>query len=451
MSFREARVALRLRSGAAMKTTAALVAIAIAACASAPGPGAPDATDPPGPGAIDAPAVTTTPDARTPAMDAGPGPASAACGAGATQVATWTAPWNVTMIRALWTGSSYMTAVVVQADPSATEGTPSLYVMRMGADGALVPGSARAIGSGIEIYPRLAWSGSELAVVYERDIPNSRTEIHFARVDAAGEPIAGSDRVVSSEIGYERMPAVAWDPVDRQWAVAWNDGYDQPTDHVRLARVDAAGALVPGSEIQIDQQPGEADIGFWGSPLAWAGDRFVLTWTEGTLVHVSAITGAGAVSTPFTVEGAVKGGNDHLSGYVVESKVAVGESGYAVTWLESDSLDRFFLHVARGDAGGYVAGSNVILDPGQDSAALMTSMIWNGREYAIQWTRYADEHTKLARLTASGAPIETLDFPCTQYGDFNVDLASSGTDYALVYPVTSVGLGYTLLVSIPPT
>jgi hypothetical protein len=61
----------------------------------------------------------------------------------------------------------------------------------------------------------IAWSGSELGIVYG-DNRNDVDHVYFARLDANGELIAGSERLLDLSPGSQTMPDIAWDPVHAQ-------------------------------------------------------------------------------------------------------------------------------------------------------------------------------------------------------------------------------------------
>jgi hypothetical protein len=71
--------------------------------------------------------------------------------------------------------------------------------------------------------PAIVWSGKEYGVAW-KDSSDSYPEIHFARVSPEGEKIHGSEKRVSSDDDcYSGSPALAWNQVDGEYAIVWED------------------------------------------------------------------------------------------------------------------------------------------------------------------------------------------------------------------------------------
>jgi hypothetical protein len=347
------------------------------------------------------------------------------CGvAGIADVATGPIPSRLPMI--VWNGSRY--ALVFQTT-TAPEQTRFAFADR---DGALVPGSIRSVnpaGTVGQLAPTIAWSGSEYLVMYTA--ARNGDDIEVVRVDANGEPIAGSVVTMPTLAGSNGWGTVAWDPIDQRWGAEWINSTTQPYQStVRLARLSSAGAKL--GEVQANPGTSCCMLNYLDARVIWGGSRFAIAWETKGALHVSEITGAGVVTTPAVFPSSSTAWDPQ------SVALASNGAGYAIVYTDhDDATGRYVVHFARTDANGYVPGSDhVISSPG--AFGDNPSVVWTGSEYGVAWSeRGATNVNEIwsARLDASGAIIDGTRRQLTCGGRSNLwpEIAWDGSRYAIAY------------------
>jgi hypothetical protein len=313
------------------------------------------------------------------------------------------------MPRATWTGAHY---VVLSRDGAA--GVAEVRAAIMSADGVLAPGSAHLLSPDDGQTSDLAsgaWSGSELAVVYADE--SAANTVHFARADADGALIAGSDVTIGPGV----QASVAWDPADRQWAVAWRDDTTwPPPGSVRFVRVSATGAIVAGSAVYVAYGATLSDT---GTALVWnpARARFAVLSLGTDAVRVSEINGT-TVTTPVTIPAKP----------VARAALATDGAGYGVAWTNSEGTAR--VRFARGDASGAPPSASVVFAP---SFADEPDLVWTGSEYLVVLA--GDDQIVTARVDATGAivPGSERTVSCAPSAADYPSIAWRGDGYAITY------------------
>jgi hypothetical protein len=226
---------------------------------------------------------------------------------------------------------------------------------------------------------RIAWSGTEFGLVYadDRNMTTDRA-VYFARLDATGTPIPGSEVQLGGQAGTQDDPAVVWDPVNDQWGVAWVHMPGGGDVDVHFARIDANGAIVAGSELEVSTIPaGWGWLSYSGSsPLIWNGSEFVVVWTTQDTVVLSEIPPLGGAPSNIYVGGV---------GAQVPTRAAIAWDGarYGLTWMNWD-FGHYRVHFALVDAAGLVAGTDTPLGTTTDYSG-EPSIVWTGTHHAVAW------------------------------------------------------------------
>ncbi|HTJ40684.1 MAG TPA: hypothetical protein VL463_01270 [Kofleriaceae bacterium] len=390
------------------------LAIILGACASARG-GAGDPLDS-GADSIDAGASDG---ANVPATDA---PISACGTVGVVDVAT--GPIGSRLPTLVWNGSRYALAFQTDVSPERAQ------FAFADADGELVPGSIRAVnasGDVGQLTPTIAWSGTEYLVMYTA--ARNGDDIEVARVGANGEPIAGSVVRLPTMTGDNGWGSVAWDPIDHVWGAEWINLQGYATT-ARFARLSSTGAKL--GEVQANTGTDCCMLNYLNARVVWSGARFAIAWeTKGSL-HVSEITGAGAVTTPAVFP------SDSTAWDPQSVALVSNGAGYAIVYTDrDDATGNFVVHFARTDGGGYIAGSDhVISNPG--AFGDNPSVVWTGSEYGVTWSERGGANVNeiwSARLDASGALIDGTRQQLTCGGKSNLwpEIAWDGTRYGIAY------------------
>jgi hypothetical protein len=301
---------------------------------------------------------------------------------------------------------------------------PEIKATRVSPDGhALdVPPILIAGGIGAQGRPSVAWTGQSFLVVWEDDEPT--IHLRAARVREDGKVIDPEGFSVVDGPGFEFRPAVAFDGTNAM--VAWSDSRDGDSD-MFVARVRPDGLVLDQDGIRVSHDgKSEQD-----AAIAWNGECYLLVWDRIPAGNDSNIQAArvgpdGAVldSPPLTITAE--------SGFQAEPSVASDGSDFLVTWNGNLPLE-----------GGRVTGDGDVLDPGgfvifPDHTGSYEPMVdWDGAHYVVAWFGYTSPEyvMRVARVTPAA---EVLDDPPIEldrgrYGGSLVALAWDGVRHLVVW------------------
>lgn len=120
-------------------------------------------------------------------------------------------------------------------------------------------------------YPSIVWNSSGYGLAWQ-DNRSGNYEIYFARLNATGDIIYGSEIRVTNATGDAKHPVLVWN--GSSYALAWNDNRTG-RNQIYLALINEAGSKT-SSDIQISASPQDAIY----PSLAWAGDKWALAWHD---------------------------------------------------------------------------------------------------------------------------------------------------------------------------
>lgn len=327
---------------------------------------------------------------------------------------------QISLPRLVWNGTRY---AMVWYDDST--GAQTAYFAFVSAAGQLDPASIRQVsapGAG-GAFTLAAFSGSEYGIVYA-GIPDRR--VHFMRVSAAGEPIAGSDITVGT---MQDGLAIVWNRDRAEWALAWHfltrTGVS-PLYQISLARITAASPTTPASTTAVAAGAGIADLAFYGnSPLVWTGERYAVAFVPGGggQSRIAEVSPDGTVLRTILL-GSVARSHGRAS-------LAWAGSGYGATWTEGGTSGLRFGRVDKD--GTYVVASERQIGAAGDALSAPT-LAWNGREFLIHWQKVQGMQSEIwgMRLSATGAVTQPEQQIAPDYAWF----ASSdwnGCQFAVTY------------------
>jgi hypothetical protein len=249
-------------------------------------------------------------------------------------------------------------------------------------------------------------------------------QVHFARLDPTGALVAGSEVLVSDPASGGEAVSIAWDPVDRIYAVVWFTTYSG----LHMRRFDATGAPIASADTRI----GSGMLAHTGTPFIWTGDRFaVLSRSLAPAPPGSPLT-LREVLADGTVVRTVDLG---LSGF--GAALAHGGSEYGVVWQQDGGVVEF----ARIDASGVVAGSRLVLDAGPYAGD--ADIVRGAGEYGVTWHRGSATNPYdvfFARVTATGTVAETSRLTASPEHDWWPSITWCG-QYAVAYVRGAARLG----------
>lgn len=194
-------------------------------------------------------------------------------------------------------GSNYLVAW----DDSRNNGTTGhdIFGVRVNALGVAEDPSGLAISTAAndQLSPALASDGANYLVVWEDDRntsnPNYTTNIYGARVTPAGTVQDSAGIAISTTVGYQRAPAVAygganyfvvWQDNRNRWATGYYDLYG--------ARVSPAAGVLDPAGIVIDKGTGEQQY----PSVAHDGTNYLVAWLQGgSAIYGTRVNPAGAL------------------------------------------------------------------------------------------------------------------------------------------------------------
>ena len=186
-------------------------------------------------------------------------------------------------------GSNYFVTWFDLRNSSAAD----LYLGRVRADGAVLDGSGRALGTTLNDGPQIASDGDDVLAVWVR---SSGRDLVARRFDASAQPIGADLTLAPASPNAPASPAVAGGPSG--YLVAWRDqrNYAASQNDIFAARVERGGALLDpvgfpvstATNHQIDPR------------VAANAGNYLVAWTDyrdgvSQDIYAARITGAGTV------------------------------------------------------------------------------------------------------------------------------------------------------------
>jgi hypothetical protein len=203
--------------------------------------------------------------------------------------------------------------------------------------------------------------------------------------------------------------AVAWNPVDGEWGVLFEDQYNIDPNmpgliHTRLCfgRVTADGTWVADSKKLLTSTDTDhsAELGDWVNPMIWAGDRYAAVWAEygpvTTDVFLGELTADGTTTRVQIDEGRFSRG-----------VVAWDGVGYGLAWGHWDFDDHFNLRFAYVEGG--VASEQLHLGDDQIYSG-DASIVANGDGFTVAWHDMVNDTTRVyyAKVDPQTLAAETV-------------------------------------------
>jgi hypothetical protein len=350
--------------------------------------------------------------------DAATGPALVACTE--TRVTNTAGSERATALVA--TTSELVAQWVAGAAPTA-----SISMTRLGFDATPIGNTAFVAGDVLE--PELAWSGSELGLVYSKPASNNY-EVHFDAYSPAGVLQGAELQVTGSPSQVDRRANLI--RRGNEWAITFRNTVSP--SHLYITRV-AGGALVAGSELLVSAADRHSvaaiTLDDMGYAVAWT-NRITNTTTNETWF------------TQLLPDGSKRGGDFKVTPTgVLEAMPSIVWSGseYGLAWTDSRAgVDEVYF--ARFTAIGTRSGPELRLSGANSDSP---SLVSDGTGYAIAWADGRDgaQDIFLSLLDASGArrggDVRVTNLPGASTAPHVVLLPGGG--YAIAWTDARAGTG----------
>jgi hypothetical protein len=293
-----------------------------------------------------------------------------------------------------WTGSEYGVAWQDFRD-----GNWEIYFARLDASGDLIPGSEVRVTStsGNTENPSLVWTGAEYGLAWD-DYHASAWVVSFTRLSPTGEILMEETRV-SRSLGRDfRQPSLVW--TGEEYGVAWHAEQIGGNWEIDFARVDASGVRIDDPILVSDADPANS----YAPSLVWADGEYGLVWRDKRDGNWE------LYFTRIDPESGPVGSNVRITndpGYSSELDLIWTGAEYGVAWNDSRDGD-WEVYFATFDENGSRAGFDlrVSVDDAYDS--WYPAIAWSGGEYGITWqdARHGNDEVYFARLDSSGGWVE---------------------------------------------
>lgn len=314
-----------------------------------------------------------------------------------------------------WNGSEY--GVAWTDNRNATEETIydfDVYFARIDASGALIPGSEVQLTSGINqsAYPSLLWVRDEWVVAFTDD-RSDRYEIYLARLDASGALI-DENRISDADEANSTITDIA--ATDTGFAVIWNDRRDAGV--LELTRYNPYLVILDGEgnpvseNIRLDAVDAENDIAL-APAVAWSGSELGVVWSD----YRAGASTRHLVYQRVSADGTLLGENVELTGLSDDGNLADlaeypdilwnGDS-FTVLWRDrtlDDSTDQLFTR--RISPNGERLGSENQQITNSATQIVLPRFAWSGSDHAVTYFEGTDEVSDVfvTRLDETGARI----------------------------------------------
>ncbi|MBW2264191.1 MAG: putative metal-binding motif-containing protein, partial [Deltaproteobacteria bacterium] len=167
-----------------------------------------------------------------------------------------------------WTGSEL--GLVWHDD---RHGSYEIYFQRLDPDLTEVGSEVRVTDapSYYSWYPAIAWSGSHYGLAW-RDYRDGNHDVFFTTLDPDGTKVV-TDTAMTTSVGWAHTPDIVW--AASKWAVSWQDDRHSWQWEVYLAFMDTAGIKI-GSDVRVTNDTAESEV----PQLAWSGSEFAIHWAD---------------------------------------------------------------------------------------------------------------------------------------------------------------------------
>ena len=324
--------------------------------------------------------------------------------------------------------------LVVWEDARSGSGFTDIYGARVTPGGTVLDPSGLVISQSANDQgsPALAFDGANFLVVWEDD--RSYAEIYGARVTPGGTVLDPAGFVISQAADAQLFPAVAFD--GSNFLVVWEDGRSGSSCDIYGARVTPAGTVLDPTGFVISW----AGTIQWFPALGFDGTNFLVVWQDDrnggyySDIYGARVTPGGTVLDP---SGFVISQPANSQWYP-----ALGFDGtnFLVAWQDDRSGEYYFdIYGARVTPGGTVldpSGFYISQAAGWEKSPALG---FDGTNFLVVWTderNYPDTADIYgARVTPGGTMLDPSGFLISQaaYGQCDPAIGYDGANFLVVW------------------
>jgi hypothetical protein len=293
-----------------------------------------------------------------------------------------------------------------------------IVAIRLDSDGNPIDGVPIPIDmrGGDQRSPKVAWNGSNWLVAWVGRVstPSFYTDAIFAaRVAPDGTVLDPNPLVVRADIGSGTFGDVASD--GNGWAVFYT-GWSGATSWVYGSRISASGALLDANPKGVNN-PGQSPNTPFGVAAEWAGNRYLVTWSQWASNNLDNIRGQ-LVDSALTPQGAAFNVASSAD-YEIGPDVASNGSQFLVVW---DRYNNCCVGGASKVYGNRVTTTGSVLDGAVGVAIYDTNgygfqgsdpaVGWDGTQWVASWTEPDTGGLRInaGRISAAGVVLDFNGF-----------------------------------------
>lgn len=288
----------------------------------------------------------------------------------------------------------------------------------------------------VQSFPKTASDGTNFFVVWQ-DLRSGNTDIHGARVSAAGGLLDTSSIAISTDASAQTSPAVAWDGTN--FLVVWQDLRTGTAD-IYGARVSAAGLVLDAAGLVISSAAG----GQSAPAVDWDGANYFVVW-EDLRTGPADIYGARVSPTGAVLDAAGIAVSTAANAQSVPS-VAWDGANHVVVWQDLRAVATWGIYAARvSPAGALQDATGIAISTSANCYSPAVSS--NGTNSLIVWEDFRSGNPDVygARLSPAGALLDASGIAISRGAPFferYPAVANGGSDYLVAWQDDRGGAGY---------
>ena len=333
----------------------------------------------------------------------------------------------------VFTGSDY--AVIWDDD---RDGDEEIYFSRFSEDGTRIGPNLRVTDApGISMEGSLVFTGSEFALAWsdERDHIGEEFDLYFARISMDSEKIGNDLKITVEPAGFYALNA-SLVFADSEYGVAWHDDHEGNYE-IYFTRVSLEGS-VQGDLVRISDVPADSMV----PSLVLADNEYGVAWfdcrddEEELEVYFARIA----------MDGAKIGLDTRISEMPARStwpSLVFTGSEYAVTWHDYRHGEASDIYFSRVSAEGVTIGDNQRITTSESTKSAYARLVFSGSEFGITWTetwpdgseeRFENYFTRISMEGEKmGENLMVKSDRCVSGYYSMTSLLFNGSDYAIAW------------------
>jgi hypothetical protein len=308
-----------------------------------------------------------------------------------------------------------------------------IYCARVSAGGSVLDpaGIAVSTAAGDQREPVVAFDGTNYLVAWH-DCRNGsyNPDIYCARVSAGGSVLDPAGIAVSTAVGYQWYPAVAFDGTN--YLVAWEDHRSTYWD-IYGARVSVGGTVLDTAGIAICTAARDQ----WGTAIAFDGTNYLVVWQDYRSgsewdIYGARVSAGGSVLDPagIAISTAPNGQG--------EPSVAFDGTNYLVAWDDVRNGAYIDIYGARVSVGGSALDPAGIAISTSANSQMYPAVAFDGTNYLVAWSDYrsgTNYDIYGARVSAGGNVLDPggIAISTAVRDQSQSAIAFDGTNYLVVW------------------